>query len=172
MRKFWLPLILTAFCFTGCVSGLDSTETPEDTNLEFWITQEVTLSDFEGYQEKYGWFGANEFYGKGYEPTMDENNEQIDPEYCVKYLVTNYPDYASPKLAVTQISITDPSVTFYGLRLTSSEEEIKSTMQELDYEVSESGNEICAEKGRVTFRFSEVSIFIVAKVTNHTGIIF
>ena len=103
---------------------------------------------------------------------MDENNEQIDPEYCVKYLVTNYPDYASPKLAVTQISITDPSITFYGLRLTSSEEEITSTMQELGYEVSKSDYEICAEKGDVTFRFSETTIFIVAKVTNYTGIIF
>ncbi len=147
-------------------------EVPGSTWLEFWITQEVTLSDFEQYQEKYGWFGANEFYGTGYVPTMSEDNAQIDPEYCVKYLVTSYPDYSSSKLAVTQITITDPSVTVYGLTMASPREELIATMEGLDYTTKEQGEELWAKKGNITFRFHAEYIRIVATVTNKEGIIF
>ncbi len=169
MKKIFWIAILFVFCFVGCAGT--SIPRPEDANLEFWITQEVTLEDFEGYQENYGWFGAHEYYGKGYEPTMSETNEQIDPEYCVKYKVTNYPDYSSSKLAVTGITITDPTITFYGLSLTSTHEEIIKTMEGLGYTVDDEVY-LCAQKGSVEFRFHDTSIHIVAEVTNKYGIIF
>ncbi len=176
MKKFLsvcLSIALTlVLCLTGCEKKAIFMQKPENTNLEFWITQEVTLSDFEGYQEKYGWFGANEFYGRGYEPTMSENNEQIDPEHYVKYLVTSYPDYSSSRLAVTQITITDPSVTVYGLTMGSSREEIVSTMEALGYTTGQQGEELWVKKDNVTFRFHAEYIRIFATVTNKWGIVF
>ncbi len=173
MKKLYAFLFLFVLCFTGCVVKPLSIQKPSDTNLEFWITQEVTLEDFEGYREKYGWFGANEFYGTGYEPTMSEDNEQIDPESCVTYLVTKYPDYSSPNAAVTRIYITDPNVTFYGLSLRSTAEEIKETMEGLGYEYGYQRADVWATKGNVTFLFhGEEYIRITAAVTNRENIIF
>ena len=63
------------------------------TNLEFWIAENVDDVDFSKYQIKYGMMGGTEYYGTGYVPTVDEYGQQIDPEHCVIYTVTSYPDY-------------------------------------------------------------------------------
>ncbi len=174
MKKLFLLnilLIVALVVFSGC--GYIYVATPEDTNLEFWITQRVAWEDFDGHAENYGWFGAREFYGTGYIPTEVEGSNQIDPEYCVKYLVTSYPDYSSNKLAVTGIEITDPQITFYGLTLNSTEEQITQTMQKLGYKMGEEGTMLCAYKGNVRFRFSiGKSISINAGVSNRFGIVF
>ena len=75
------------------------------TNLEYWIADSVDRMDFATHQEKFGLMGGREFYGKGYMPTEGENGEQTDPEHCVIYTVTSYPDYISNKRCVTQIYI-------------------------------------------------------------------
>ncbi|MBP3386956.1 MAG: hypothetical protein J6L23_00325, partial [Clostridia bacterium] len=65
------------------------------TNLEFWIAENVDDVDFSKYQIKYGIMGGTEYYGTGYVPTVDEYGQQVDPEHCVIYTVTSYPDYAN-----------------------------------------------------------------------------
>ncbi len=141
-------------------------------DLEFWIAENVDSFDFSGYQQKYGLFGGYEYYGTGYVPTLDENGQQIDPEHCVVYTVTNYPDYSSNSRHITRITITDPAVKIYGLSISSSVDEIKSVMTAEGFTVTESGAGVRAEKGKIRFTFSGESITISAEVTNHFGIIY
>ena len=110
-----------------------------DHDLEFWIAEDVNDFDFSSYQPKYGIMGGWEYYGTGYVPTLDENGQQIDPEHCVVYTVTNYPDYSTNSRHVTRIEITDPAVTVYGLSLSSTAEEIRSTMTAEGFTVTGSG---------------------------------
>ncbi|MBQ8413718.1 MAG: hypothetical protein IJX58_00540 [Clostridia bacterium] len=79
-----LLCIVVLLTLVGCSSK--KLEKPE-TNLEFWIGENVDDVDFSNYQMKYGMFGGNMYYGTGYVPTLDENEQQVDPEHCV--IVTN-----------------------------------------------------------------------------------
>lgn len=141
-------------------------------DLEFWITQDVNDFDFSSYQPKYGIMGGWEYYGKGYIPTLDENGQQVDPEHCVIYTVTNYPDYSSNSRHVTRITITDPAVTVYGLSISSTPEEIRSTMTAEGFTVTGSGTALKAEKGKIRFTFSKNAIIVSTEVTNRLEIVF
>ena len=50
-----IAIILLLFCFSGC--GAKTIDKPTDTNLEFWITEDVTDFDFSNYYSVPGWFG-------------------------------------------------------------------------------------------------------------------
>ncbi len=167
-KRFVLTIVLLicAILFGGCADRLAP---PEDTNLEFWITDKVDSWNLEGYQQKYGMFGGNQYYGSGYMPTYDENDQQIDPAHCVIYTVTSYPDHASKGNAITEIYITDPKVHFYGLSLESDTYEITKVMEEKGFK---STGYMTFEKNKVRIRFGEDSITIDVEVTNFSGIQF
>ena len=144
------------------------------TNLEFWSAENVDNVNFSDYQEKYGLIGGHEYYGKGYTPATDENGEQIDPEECVIYTVTSYPDYSSKKKHITQIYITDPSIEIYGLTLHSSNDDIEFSMKKEGFKRKEHENShgTTYVKGKVFIRFTEEAIRINVNVTNFWGIQF
>ena len=168
MKRFIILLISAFLLLSSCTSHPIE---PEH-DLEFWITQDVDDFDFASYQQRYGIFGGYEYYGTGYVPTTDEDGQQVDPEHCVIYTVTNYPDYSSNSLCITRITVTDPTVKVYGLSMTSTPEEIRSNMTAAGFTVTESGTAIKAEKGKIRFTFSKDAIAISAEVTNHFGIIY
>ena len=168
MKKLLLILLPIILLLPSCSPRLSE---PEH-DLEFWITQDVNDFDFSSYQPKYGIMGGREYYGTGYVPTLGEDGQQIDPEHCVIYTVTNYPDYSSNSLCITRITITDPAVTLYGLSLASTPEEIRSTMTAQGFTVTESGTALKAEKDNLRFTFSKDAITVSAEVTNHFGIIY
>ena len=160
------------------VEGKPAVEDPDDeqkpkTALEFEIEQNVDDVDLSGYQEKYGMFGGRQYYGTGYVPAEDESGQQVDPEHCVLYTVTSYPDYADKEQHVTYIYITDPAVEVYGFSLDSSFEKFEACMRELGFEISESNEKSrVAEKDNLWIRFSHEEIRICAEVENKTGIVF
>lgn len=165
--------IFCAIGLFGC-SGNNNLSQPK-TNLEFWIGDNVDDVDFSKYQMKYGMFGGYEYYGTGYVPTLGEEGQQVDPEYCVLYTVTSYPDYSSKSKHVTRIHITDPNIELYGLSITSTEEDIRCQMEEkmgFDIEKIEDTDILVATKGKYTFKFSSKSILITVDVTNFFGIQF
>ena len=166
-----LLCIVVLLTLVGCSSN--KLEKPE-TNLEFWIGENVDGIDFTNYQMKYGMFGGNMYYGTGYVPTLDENEQQVDPEHCVIYTVTSYPDYMNKAQHVTRIEITDPEIELYGLSINSSKEDIKNVMEEQGFTVIEGEYGITAEKGKFTFNFNKHSnsITIRVEVTNRLGIVF
>lgn len=171
MKKVLLIfLMILTFGLYGCSKN----ELPDpNTNLEFWITENVDDVDWSNYQMKYGMMGGNMYYGTGYVPTLDEYNQQVDPEQCVIYTVTSYPDYSNKAQHITYIEITDPSIVFYGLSLNSTDEEIMEIMGNMDFVFQELGGDtLVAKKGKYTFSFSPSTITIRVNVTNKTGIIF
>ena len=163
-----ISILLSAIFIVGC--GENIAEPEHD--LEFWIAENVDDFDFSSYQAKYGIMGGREYYGTGYGPTLDEDGQQIDPEHCVVYTVTNYPDYSSNSRHVTRIEITDPAVTVYGLSLSSSAEEIRATMTAEGFTVTGSDTALRAERDNFLFTFSKDKITIRAEVTNHFGIVY
>lgn len=166
-------LLLLILCVFTILTVSCNSELPNpNTNLEYWICDNVDNVDWKNHQEKYGLFGGIEYYGLGYMPTLGEDNEQIDPEYCVVYTITSYPDYSSKSNHITRIEITDPNIEFYGISLNSSFEEIKIIMSEIGFEIEENENIIRASNDNFLFTFTEKRIIISAQVTNKFGIIF
>ena len=159
----------------GCTNGTSSNNDLSQpiTNLEFWITENVDDVDFSKYQEKYGMFGGREYYGTGYVPSVDGSGQQVDPEHCVLYTVTSYPDYSDEEQHITGIFISDPKIEFYGITLDSSFEDFEYYIKLQGFEITHS-NETSrtAEKGTVWITFTEEWIRIGVEVTNKTGIIF
>lgn len=141
-------------------------------NLEFWIGENVNNVDFSGYTRRIGLMGGDEYYGTGYIPTEDEHGEQEDPEHCVIYTVTAYPDYSSMTCHITRITITDPNIDVYGLTLSSDKQEIRDKLIAEGFDVVGSDFEIVGKKGNYTFRFSDDAIRIHVEVTNENGIDF
>lgn len=177
MKKVTALILLAATflcCLVGCNNGdIDDFGQPPS-NLEFWIAENVDDIDLSNYQIKYGRMGGTEYYGTGYIPTVDEVGQQVDPEHCVLFTVTSYPDYSSKTKHITYISITDPKIEVYGLTLNSTQEEIRYQMEEKSgFSIEELGeNTLVARKGDYTFSFSPRKITIRVNVTNKLGIVF
>lgn len=140
------------------------------TNLEFWIADNVDKVDFSGFQEKFGLFGGKEYYGTSYVPTIDEDGMTIDPERCVIYTVTSFPDYSSNKRHVTRITITDPAIEFYGITLNSSFKDFERLIKEQGFQITDSGARFrTAERGKYSVTFTDEYIRIRVKVSNIFG---
>lgn len=166
-----LTLLALSVMLSGCTRVL---ERPDDTNLEFWITEDVTGFDFSDHHFIPGWMGAWEYYGKDYAPvTETTEGRPIHPEHYVTYVVSCYPDESSNSVHITQIEITDPAVTFYGISLESTEEEIAAAMEKHGFQlVDKNASGSFFEDGNIEFRFHSGKIVIRAESTNKLGIMY
>ena len=175
--RYVLTLIVSSLCLLSC-----TTEKPNDdindlsqpkTNLEFWIAQNVDNVDWSKYQEKYGIMGGREFYGTGYTPTLDEWGQQVDPEHCVIYTVTSYPDYSDKAQHITSIYITDPAIEVYGLTVNSTFDEFEPVVKGEGFVISGSNEHyMLAEKGKFSISITKTEIRIRVEVENKTGMEF
>ena len=171
-RKILVFVLVFAIAVTGIIVYANRKPPRPVTNLEFWIGEKVDNASFSGYQEKYGSFGGREYYGTGYMPTSD-GNRQADPEHCVIYTVTSFPDYSSGKSAVTSIYITDPSVEFYGVSLNSTHKEFDKLMKKQGFKITDTGAiPRTAKRGKYTITFTQKYIRISVNVSNLFGIQF
>ena len=179
MKKIMSLLLTLSFITTliGCGNMKQTIPAkPEDTALEFWITENVEDIDFRDYDEIDGWYGAHEYLGKGYQAQIDENNMQIHPDSYVSYRITAYPDYSDGGSYVTYITIAAPDVTLYGLSIQSSMELFDTVFEDMGYQISndDSNDTIhIAEKNGVFFSFEEgKEIHIWVEVSNQERIMF
>ena len=162
-------------------------EMPENTSLEFWITQNVDNVDWSGYDGITGWFGAKEYLGRGYRKVHDGPGGGRHPEHYVSYKLTAWPDYADGGWFVTQITVTDPAVRVCGLTVTSSYDEFKQTFESLGFTVYQNATgDWIGEKDGITCQMvindtpesglviqDTVPVLIItAEVTNREGIVF
>ena len=172
MKRIFVLFLVLIVIFSLCACNTPQLPKP-DTNLEFWIGENVDTIDFSKYREKYGMLGGHEYYGTGYLPTFDEYNQPIDPERCVIYSVTSYPDYSDKEQHITGIYITDPNITFYGISLTSSFEDFERLMIEQGFVITGSNeNHRTAESGKFSITITKEWIKIRVEVENKDGIIF
>ena len=177
MKHLFTILLATILCFSCNITEKHNDDANElsrpETNLEFWIAQNVDNVDFSKYQEKYGIMGGREFYGTGYTPTLDEYGQQVDPEYCVIYTITSYPDYSDKPQHVTSIYITDPAIEVYGLTLNSGFDEFESVLTGEGFVVTGSNeNYFSAQKGKFSVFIENECIRIRVEVENKTGMVF
>ena len=168
---------LLSFMLCSCVGCSDKIpEKPDDTTLEFWLAEDVSSVDFSAYIERAGVFGAYEYFGQGYAP-ITEDNEQILPQYYVLYTVGGYPDTSDKWNYITRIQITDPNIHVYGITCATSLEEFDKTMKDLGYKISEDSETMhSATLGKVCFRLvsynGEGKLSISVDVSNRWGIMY
>ena len=162
-------LIIVPFLLTSCNKEF-RLKRPDDTNLSFWITQEITDEDIyeKGCTLIPGWFGASEYLDGKYTLNENEEGDRL-PDTYVTYLVSGYPDVLSKSSAVVKINITDPEITVYGLTINSSKEEIENRMKSVS---GASGKERTYSIGKASFYFSEECINISVPVTNKQHVLF
>jgi hypothetical protein len=173
-----LALVILLVIFSSCAGKETTLEMPEDTTLEFWITQDVADVDFSDYYEILGGMGATQYYGSGYLPALDEDGYIVEPEYYVKYTITAWPDYADGGQYITSINFNDPKVTVYGLTVDSSFDEFEQIFSEMEYELSKDSSKnserYTASKKGISFSLETVdgkqNISINAEITNKKGI--
>ena len=172
MKKFFITLsFLLAFTLTlaGCANQIPTK--PEDSTLEFWITQDVSDFDFSEHYEVSGWFGARQFYGKGYLPeSINDEGIAVEPEHCVKYLVGAYPDESDGGSYIVRIDITDPTVTVYGINCGSSAAEFENALAEHGYTLQQNDDRLQAVYGKVRITLTHNRLSIAVEVTNKKGI--
>ncbi len=167
MKKFIVFLLLPIILLTSC-SANKVTKRPENTELEFWITEDVGEVDFSNHNVNYG-FGVREYYGLGYE---------VGDEEYVSYHITAYPDYANGGSFVTRIEVTDPNVKIIGGLTCKSETNLwNKVLTERGFENKElSTTHGVWESGKFMIRISQndgkCSFMMSAEVTNRLNIVF
>ncbi len=172
-KKVFVFVVAFVFVISCIIVYVNRKPNRPVTNLEFWIGDNVDEADFSDFQEKFGLFGGREYYGTGYVPAFDEDGMTIDPERCVIYTVTSFPDYSSGKRHVTGIYITDPAVAFYGISLNSSHKEFEELIKKQGFKITDTNaNHHTAKRGKYTILFTKDSIRIKVKVSNLLGIQF
>lgn len=173
-----LVILLILASMVSCSGKKGIPPKPEDTNLEFWITQDVSKIDFSDYHEILGVMGAKEYYGYGYLPAHNDTGFEIAPEYYVKYTLTPWPDYADGGQYITTIEFCDPKVTVYGLTVDSSFDDFEQVFQDMAYELTMESSDYLerytASKNGISFSLENANgkrtFTINAEVTNKQGI--
>lgn len=140
LSVFIAAALAACFLFAAC-SGNDKAAQialeealKTETDLEFFILDDVADADFSAFQEIYGVFGARRYAPKRY--GISESgiiSEQQIPEQCVLYTVSAWPDHADGGAFVTDITVTDPKVRVFGLTSESSSEEFIEKCKLLGY---------------------------------------
>ena len=157
---------------------------PVDTDLEFWITENVEGVDFSGHDEITGWFGAREYLGSGYEKLTDEYGRDSKPTYYVSYLVTAYPDYADGGEYITKIGITDPDIDVFGINVNSTIADFDAVFEAMGFTLSDADGGSAytvrvAQKDGISFALTQgkdgaqniiPELTVRAEVTNRDGI--
>ena len=140
-RLIALTLLLCTFALVLSSCGIKSNPSmPYDTELEYWLldcvdifhmtniehTYSRELNEFSRYQIK--WYLSDK-----YTYQIDENGDKVAPKEAVVYRFERFPAAEIGVLRVTGIEITDPNVSFCGLNVNSSYEEIVNLMQQHGY---------------------------------------
>lgn len=175
MRKiaFFETILVSLFllCTSSCASDTIYLTKPTDTNLAFWITEEVSASDFDDCTFLPGGFGVDCYLDSRYIGIDEDDGGMVSaPDIAVVYHVTGYPDLIDSK-AVTMINITDPDIFVYGLTMLSLLDDVTSTMVERGFKVNQENEHIFVKKN-IRFSFGSQGINIYAEKTNKTGIVY
>lgn len=195
LTVFIAAALAACFLFAAC-SGNDKAAQialeealKTETDLEFFILDDVANADFSAFQEIYGVFGASQYAPKRYGISSEGSIPQEIPEHCVLFTVSAWPDHADGGAFVTDITITDPKVRLFGLTVDSTAEEFIEKCELLGYKKAEKQSEAdqaargikeyaCVESkdGKYSIVLEKTSersvIRIIAPVSNRNNIIF
>ena len=166
--KFKMIVCLIPFLLSACskTSVKPSLEKTNDTNLNFWIAQEVTYEEMKekGCTYLREGYAVGEYVFLDSKYTLPEDQPETLyklPEKSVTYTIGNYPKGNSSAKAITYIYVSDPEITVYGLTINSSEEEIDKRMKKI---AGEPKSARTYQIENVTFKFYWDGIYIEADV--------
>ncbi len=74
---------------------------PSDTELEFWIVENVDGINWAGHDTPYELYGGDAYLGKSYPLELSDEGMQIPKEYVI-YTVTSWPDYSDMTANMSQ----------------------------------------------------------------------
>lgn len=170
-----IALTLLLCVFAGCVrhgdpNDADSNNTnqnntdpnkiperPQDTDLEFWIGEDVSEVDFSEYERVTSLMSRNHYLGKDYSFASNQHG-------TVSYAVDKYPDDEDGKDCVTLIVIDDASVTLYGINCNSTFAQFDKAMKANGYEV-----EISTPQQNQTAHIARLGkVYVTLSVTANT----
>lgn len=141
LTVFIAAALAACVLFTACKSGYGKAAQialeealKTETDLEFFILDDVSSADLSDFQEIYGGFGARQYAPKRYGIASEGSIPQEIPEHRVLFTVSAWPDYADGGKFVTDINITDPKVRVFGLTTESTAEEFLRKCTSLGYE--------------------------------------
>lgn len=173
-----IPIILSIFILASCADKAveKNLAKPDDTTLEFWITQKVSEVDFSDHYQVHDVFGAYMYYGYGYQPVHVDGDYFAPPDYCVMYTVSGYPDASNDFTHITRIDITDPTVSIYGINCDSTFDEFDKAFTELGCDIIDNEKIHTANYGKTSIdlkKFDSYNCIVISvKVTNKYGIMF
>lgn len=158
---------------------------PQDTELEFWILENVEGVDWADHDTPYEMYGGKAYLGENYSLELMDEDIQIPKEHII-YIITAWPDHSDSSAYVTEIEITDPAISVYGLTVNSSFEEFDSVFRGQGYNINIDKNEYWenhrATKNGITFSLesgvfcvgggNESAFTISAEITNRDGVVF
>ena len=130
MKKLVALLLLLctfALFFTSC-TGESAIAKPEDTNLEYWLFDEPNKENLTLVRS-----------GRSYKLFLASGYENVDVKYTCEpnavYYKTNKTSIGLiNRNRISQITITDPEVTLWGLTINSTHEEFHATLTQVGFE--------------------------------------
>lgn len=187
-----LIMILCTAIFAGCSNANNDKDTegndnnsktpeivvperPEDTTLEYWLTDVFPTEDMENHDEIPGIFGARLFLGKDYKALNADDGNKLLPEIYVYYLAGSWPDEINYGRYITKIEITDPEISVYGITIESTYEDFDKVFSDMGYEIKKDKIYHEAVLGRFSFCLKKTSVpklILKAEVTNESGIVY
>ena len=128
LNLFLMLLILLTSCNT---KSLDVTKKPKDCSSSYWISDTINANELDQnlIYEKYE--GSFEYLDPNYSFIIDENGSKTFPVQCITYSISQFEEGI---WTITDVYITDPKITIYGLSMNSYEFVIKQKLTSYGFE--------------------------------------
>lgn len=167
MKKiiFFVVILLNIICLSSCQEDdeIRFLERPLNTNMEYWITQDMTGRDLIGHWMIEDQQNFKKFYSIEYIP-YELNGEIIYPHRYVIYEVSPYPTKDSDDHHITKVYITDLTVDVYGINLTNSFKEFDKALKDAGFDIVKKNRERhIAKMDNITVYFCKDYIEITAE---------
>ncbi len=162
-----IPLLMLIPILSSCNNNhVDVANKPSDANFSYWINQTIKEEEFN--------LACAEFLIEGdiIPHYLDVSYEFVIKDDGLEYLPKEYVCYltyrnASNDYCISDIVITDPNITFYGLSLTSDRYDIYFKMRDLGFafhgnilNIAEDKRPFVFDKDGYGFMFAENLIYI------------
>ncbi len=168
MKKiFSLCLILfLTFTLTSCKKDIILLDRPTNTNIQFWITENMESFNYKGYLIEEEKNNKIVFYGIDYDQYPDESGNYVMPKHYVKYTSSLYGvNDENLEMSITSIEITDLTIDIYGINLESSFKDFDKALKEAGFKITKKTRKVhVAEKENITISFYDNKILIIAEI--------
>ncbi len=130
-----LILLSSLLLLSGCNLFVDPKVKPKDTDIAYWVTDELTQDEV----DKMNMVTLNFdilYLDPSYQADKDEEGNNILPESYVAYRIGDDNKNPDAKNVVIRILINDPDVYVYGITISSSDQEISKNLRRYGFQLN------------------------------------